>query len=256
MLKNVVPHEVIDQLNRDIEVAWEGHNPEIHVEHWVDHVLHVSPVSPDLKHQTTKLLDFYVFSEAARQSIFADPIRNFLKLIFERPAMAFQSLYFITGSHQPMHQDTAYVVVSSAIEFAASWIALEDIQPNTGELEYYEGSHKLREYLFQGQYKNMPLGDPEHQKYLDSLHTESARMGLKRKKFRPKKGDVLIWHADLVHGGSRDDDPQLSRKSIVTHYCPVDLDPGYFKNPAHGQKLRYAPGCYYCYPIRLPRTAS
>ena len=218
--------------------------------------MHVSPARPELKLQPTKLLDFYVFSEAARQAIFADPIRNFLKLIFERPAMAFQSLYFTTGSHQPMHQDTAYVVVSSALEFAASWIALEDIQPNTGELEYYEGSHKLRDYLFQGQHKNMPVGDPDHQKYLDWLHTESAGMGLKRRKFRPRKGDVLLWHADLVHGGSREDDPQLSRKSIATHYCPVELEPEYYTYAAHSQKLRYAPGCYYCHPIRLPRTPS
>jgi hypothetical protein len=35
---------------------------------------------------------------------------------------------------------------------------------------------------------------------------------------------VLIWHADLVHGGhpvSR----EITRKSVVTHYCPRYLVP-------------------------------
>ena len=51
-------------------------------------------------------------------------------------------------------------------------------------------------------------------------------MGLERRAFRPRKGDVLLWSADLAHGGS----PvkrNVTRRSIVTHYCPVDRNPIY-----------------------------
>ena len=52
-----------------------------------------------------------------------------------------------------------------------------------------------------------------------SLDANAGRFGLERKRLMARQGDVLIWHADLVHGG----DPvsrQITRRSIVTHYCP------------------------------------
>lgn len=36
--------------------------------------------------------------------------------------------------------------------------------------------------------------------------------------FHAKKGDVLIWHANLIHGGSLRRDFQLSRKALVCHF--------------------------------------
>lgn len=250
IIEDAVPHEVIDQVIRDIEVAWEGHNPAIHVEHWQDHVMYISPVRPELKGKLAKLLDFHAFSEAARQAMFAPKLARFLQLIFERPVLAFQSLYFERGTQQPIHQDTAYVVVNSPMELAASWIALEDIQTNAGELEYYAGSHKMEQFLFEGRQKNIPrgmsAGDPEHLRFLAQLHETAARMGLKRLKFRPRKGDALVWHADLAHGGSQEMDTGSSRKSLVSHYCPLELEPGYFRDAAHSEKIPYGKGCAYC----------
>jgi ectoine hydroxylase-related dioxygenase (phytanoyl-CoA dioxygenase family) len=52
------------------------------------------------------------------------------------------------------------------------------------------------------------------------------RFGLTKQVFAAKKGDVLIWHSDLIHGGhpvSQD----ITRKSVVTHYCPKHVAPLY-----------------------------
>jgi ectoine hydroxylase-related dioxygenase (phytanoyl-CoA dioxygenase family) len=38
------------------------------------------------------------------------------------------------------------------MRLVASWVALEDIQPDSGELEYYIGSHTLDDYLFDGRH--------------------------------------------------------------------------------------------------------
>jgi ectoine hydroxylase-related dioxygenase (phytanoyl-CoA dioxygenase family) len=38
-----------------------------------------------------------------------------------------------------------------------------------------------------------------------------------------KKGDVLIWHANLVHGGAPILNPALTRKSMVVHYYANDV---------------------------------
>ncbi len=143
-----------------------------------------------------------------------------------------------------MHQDPTYVRVSSALEMVASWIALEDIQPDSGELEYYVGSHLLPDYLFEGDKKWMPPGSPEHAVYLRSLHDRSAELGLKRERFLPKKGDVLMWAANLVHGGSKIRNA-VSRRSIVTHYCPLNCHPVFDESGVVPEKRLYRDHTYF-----------
>jgi ectoine hydroxylase-related dioxygenase (phytanoyl-CoA dioxygenase family) len=36
--------------------------------------------------------------------------------------------------------------------------------------------------------------------------------------FLPKAGDVLLWHANLIHAGSPRRDLGLSRRAVVLHY--------------------------------------
>lgn len=247
ILEHAVPSELVDSLLDEIDQAWRGEIPGLWVEHW-DHLTPCfSPASPELREIPHKLHDLYSQSPAARRAIFSPPIHDFLQLVFDRPPMAFQSLTFERGTGQPIHQDTAYVVVSSPLEFAASWIALEDIQPDAGALEYYEGSHRMKDFLFQGKYKNMPPGDPDHQKFLDSLHEQAREMGLPRKKFLPNKGDALLWSADLAHGGSAEITPGTTRRSHVTHYCPNNLAPGYFGSREHSERIPYGDDAYYCH---------
>jgi ectoine hydroxylase-related dioxygenase (phytanoyl-CoA dioxygenase family) len=135
------------------------------------------------------LLDVFSRVPAARAAAAAKPIFEFLTAVFEEPPRAFQQLHFTMGSQQPIHKDTAYVKIdSNPLGLAASWIALEDITPGTGELEYFVGSHRAR-------------------------------------------GDALIWHADLAHGGSPVTQPGLTRKSLVTHYTGESCLPFYMRQP-------------------------
>ena len=57
-------------------------------------------------------------------------------------------------------------------------------------------------------------------------------------------------HADLAHGGSQVKDPSKSRKSIVTHYCPANLDPSYYAYGRHSDKIPHETGAYYTHLIR------
>ena len=45
------------------------------------------------------------------------------------------------------------------------------------------------------------LGDEPHDRWSRWLREEGERRGLELQTFRAKKGDILIWHADLAHGG-------------------------------------------------------
>lgn len=257
ILPKAVPGDLLDELEQDIARAKDGSFETVYVEHWSDRGLEMTRSTRELwgrKLRLPKMHDLHSASDAARRVAFAPAIRRFLQLLFERPPMAFQSLQFTYGTEQPIHQDTAYVVVDSPRELAASWVALEDIAPDSGELEYYVGSHRLDDFLWRGELKSMPSSigpdHPEHLGFLKHLHDASTARGLIRQQFRPKRGDALIWHADLAHGGSKIGNRDVTRKSIVTHYCPSALDPGYYKHSRHSAKIACGDGCYYTYAIR------
>jgi phytanoyl-CoA hydroxylase len=226
VLKGAVPARHIDALDDDVERVWAGTSPSRpFVEYWENAERTVRAAALEYRERNVKLLDLHAHFEAARRVAFAPAILRFLTLLFERPALAFQSLYFRWGSAQDIHQDTAFVKVSSPMELVASWVALEDVQPDSGELEYYVGSHRLADFLFDGHSKWMPLKSGEYEAFIQSLHARSQARGLKRETFRPAKGDALIWSADLAHGGRKDAVAGRTRKSLVTHYCPGSCQP-------------------------------
>jgi ectoine hydroxylase-related dioxygenase (phytanoyl-CoA dioxygenase family) len=192
----------------------------------------LQPLRAGVDPERARVVDAYVHHESAAAALLSKPIVRFLRTVFEDTPLLFQSLTFGKGSQQRMHQDTAFVVTTSPLEFAASWIALEDIRPGSGELTYLDGSHRLPEYLFSGKYKHWNAkrdGDEQQSEWRELLYANAERMGFEQRTFLPKKGDVLIWSADLAHGGSPVTDPSLTRKSLVGHYCPNRVDPFYFR---------------------------
>ncbi len=106
---------------------------------------------------------------------------------------------------------------------AATWTAMEDVSPESGPLVYYPGSHKLPYYLS----KDVGISPRESllnhaaaysQRYEPFIQELIKEEGLKGVVFTPKKGDMLIWHANLLHGGTQRKARGLSRKSVVCHY--------------------------------------
>lgn len=217
------------------------------------------------KGRTFRLPHLHVNSSAVRDAIFADPISEFIRLIFEQDILAFQTLTFVYGSQQGVHQDPAYVAVNSPTELVASWIALEDVKEGSGELMYFPGSHRMKEFLYADDRKHWLKsadGKESHREHTLYLH-DQTKHHYKEERFLAKKGDVLIWHADLAHGGSEITNAKATRKSLVTHYCPNSVDPKYFEMEMHRTKLQHKEGCFYSSrhynlskpgPLRCPTT--
>jgi len=105
----------------------------------------------------------------------------------------------------------------------AAWIAFEDIHPDSGPLVYYPGSHKLP-YVFSKDVGITESDFKEHEytsyrdKYEPFIRGLIGEHGLAPQYFHAQKGDVLIWHANLIHGGSPRRNMQLSRRSVVCHF--------------------------------------
>jgi len=165
--------------------------------------------------------EFHLFNEAGK-TIFDNPaVARICSAIFDRPAYPHFSLTFSKGSKQLLHQDTCVFHTWPMNALIGVWAALEDIQPDSGPLVYYPGSH--REPLFH-EFDNYPqtqrrTSSPE-QSDLYQEYVESVAAKYERKEFLAKKGEVLFWHGMLVHGGSRFVAPNTTRKSFVIHYMP------------------------------------
>ncbi len=233
ILPGAVSEALVDELNEDIEKFWRAPPKGLFISTTEpDHKPKVVPPLLAYRDGKTKMLDAYVFSASARRAVANDSSLAFLKAIFEETPKAFQGLTFWNGSEQEIHKDTAYVrVKENPMALVASWLALEDIAAGTGELDYFVGSHRAPDYLFGGTSKWMvsEAGDftPEHNRFLASLHVDARKYGFTKSSFLAKKGDVLIWHADLAHGGSPVTQKGRTRRSLVTHFCPNSLTPNY-----------------------------
>jgi hypothetical protein len=229
VIEDAVPATLIDNVNDDVARLWEQPPEGVLIETFEpDGKMRYIP--PDLSCRTgrTTLLDAFAFSSAIRQAIANAKVMEFLAAIFADRPKAFQSLNFWNGSQQAMHKDSAYVKVDgNPMHLAATWLALENIERGTGELEYYVGSHRAPEFLFGGSDKWMTADADEHANFLQRLHEDAARYFHSRSNFLAKPGDVLIWHADLAHGGTKIMRHGRTRRSLVTHFTGARNEPFY-----------------------------
>jgi ectoine hydroxylase-related dioxygenase (phytanoyl-CoA dioxygenase family) len=143
-----------------------------------------------------------------------------LSKLFGRQAFPFQSLNFRQGSQQHVHSDAVHFNSSPKGFMCGVWVALEDVTDDNGALVYHPGSHRWAIYD-----NEQTVGSPEdvvrpasQAAFHDLWNELIATHGSTRTEFRPKKGQALIWAANLLHGGAEIRDPYATRWSQVTHY--------------------------------------
>ncbi|MDQ2770006.1 MAG: phytanoyl-CoA dioxygenase family protein [Bacteroidota bacterium] len=148
-------------------------------------------------------------------------LRELVSALLGHEATLFQSINFLTGSEQHTHSDSIHMSTFPLGGMAAAWVALEDITPDNGPLHYYPASHKLPYYLnadYQNEGSDWLIGDKDYSEYEAFIAGQVAAQGLQKQVFLAQKGDVFIWHANLMHGGEPHRDPLQTRKSMVFHY--------------------------------------
>ena len=139
-----------------------------------------------------------------------------LKALYDAEAQPFQTLNFYKGTEQAVHVDSIHFNSEPFGMMCGVWIALEDIGADQGPLVYYPGSHELPEMNYddfglEGDYENYP-------QYLGELEKLIEQHGFKPDYGLIKKGQAVIWSANVMHGGSKQNNKDLTRHSQVTHY--------------------------------------
>jgi phytanoyl-CoA hydroxylase len=144
-----------------------------------------------------------------------------LEVLMGGKARLFQSINFFKGSEQDSHSDSIHMTTYPQGGLLGVWIALEDINGDNGPLHYYPGSHKLPYYMnkdYQNEGNKYLVGAKSYTEYERMIEQKIAERGLKKEVFKAKRGDVLIWHANLVHGGEPHLNKNKTRQSMVLHY--------------------------------------
>ncbi|MEM7223826.1 MAG: phytanoyl-CoA dioxygenase family protein [Pseudomonadota bacterium] len=168
-----------------------------------------------------RLQDAWRFDRDVRALAINQEIMTLLATLYGRRAIPFQTLNFRRGTQQGFHSDSLHFSAVPERFMAGVWVALEDMDEDNGPLLYYPGSHRLP--IFTNEHLGLTAPPPDkplarYQAY-ESLWQELVALhGLKPKTFTAKKGQALIWSANLLHGGAPQKDPSRSRHSQVTHY--------------------------------------
>jgi len=174
-----------------------------------------------------KIFNIHEQSRLANDRFFRRPeILQLLSFLLGKPVIPFQSLSFVQGSEQRAHSDSIHMTTEPPGYLIATWTALEDCTEDGGPLFYYPGSHRLP-YVMTPDYDSgntaLTIGNNSNRRYEDKIESLIRERRLEKKLFLARRGDVLIWHANLLHGGSAIARPGATRRSIVCHYFAEEV---------------------------------
>jgi hypothetical protein len=167
-----------------------------------------------------RVQDAWIFDEDVRAIAANEQVLDLLSKLYGRRAFPFQTLNFPVGTQQEAHSDSVHFSSLPERFMCGVWLAMEDINADAGPLFYHPGSHRWPIVT------NALIG---RRGYGTALHSAQDPYGpawralcdangAQEETFLARKGQALIWCANLLHGGSRQADPRLTRWSQVTHY--------------------------------------
>lgn len=168
-----------------------------------------------------RVRNVYKRCPAAAEAVGDPRMLELLSFLLGREVGIWQSISFFRGSRQGAHSDAFHMTTEPPGYLIAIWIALEDIEPGCGPVFYLPGTHRLRQIVTEDLEldRESPWFVPDKAAaYYDRIKRQVTGSGVEPVRFLPRKGDVLIWHSNLLHGGGPITEPDSTRRSLVAHY--------------------------------------
>jgi ectoine hydroxylase-related dioxygenase (phytanoyl-CoA dioxygenase family) len=194
-----------------------------------------------------RTMNFHRESPAARRILGDRRLRRLVTALLGARAVLFQSIYFTHGSEQHPHSDYMFMTTDPHFQLCGIWIACEDVSEEAGPLLYYPGSHRIPNEGIPGRYAEeeapiraeieaddgtlreryaMQMAGANqslatcmfYDRWTKDLDRALDVGGYEPRTFLPRKGDLIVWHANLVHGGTPIASPDRTRRSLVAHY--------------------------------------
>lgn len=174
--------------------------------------------------ENQRLQDAWIFDADVRAIATNERLMALLAKLYGRRPVPFQTLNFPVGTQQSFHSDCAHFSCLPERFMCGVWLAMEDIHEDAGPLTYIPGSHRwpIMTNLMIGRSGSSGQPQSAQSPFEDAWSAMAAVKGAEPETFCPKKGQALIWAANLLHGGSRQADPTRTRWSQVSHYYFAD----------------------------------
>ena len=181
-----------------------------------------------------RIVEAWKFSKNVSMLANNNYLIKILKYLYNSKPLPFSTINFIGGTEQPFHSDYIHFGSIPHKYLVGAWVALEPTNHYNGPLTVIPGSHKLPIINYQDLNLKKPNSIHELEKnyrvYENYVKNIIKYKKLKIKELHLKKGEAIIWAANLLHGGIRMINRKLTRKSQVIHF--------HFKN----SDIYYNPG--------------
>lgn len=205
-----IAHSTLDRAVADVELGVRRR--------WLPFARH-KPLS-----DVGRVTDAWASSANVRMIALAPAVLELLGILYDRTAHPFQTLNFKFGTQQRPHADAVHFNTDPPGLLCGVWVAMEDIDMDCGPLVYYPGSHKLpyaspTEVGIRVEPGQQAVSHEEYEaRYEPYIEELIERERLAPRHATLKKGQAVVWAANLLHGGSPVRVPGSTRRSQVTHY--------------------------------------
>jgi hypothetical protein len=176
----------------------------------------LSDVGPMHADAGNRVVEAWYTSDAVAELAAHPKVLDRLAALYQRRPIPFQTLNFEHGTEQAAHSDTIHFHCVPRHFMCGVWFALEDIEAGSGPLVVYPGSHRLPTYEMTD--LGLDARSEAYGGYEVKVRDILASSGYEAQPMTVRKGQAIVWSANLFHGGSAVSDPKSTRKSQVTHY--------------------------------------
>jgi len=163
-----------------------------------------------------RIQDAWKIDERVKALALAPPVMRLLQDLYGRRPLPFQTINFRIGSQQKAHSDALHFNSEPEGFMCGVWVALEDIDAGNGPVVFYPGSHQLPFVTMKD--AGLEASSEQYGAYEEHIAGLIERERLEPRHGTIRKGQALVWAANLLHGGAPQDDRTRSRHSQVTHY--------------------------------------
>lgn len=158
------------------------------------------------------------------------PLAEPLERLIGEPAGMHLNLTGWVTTERDWHQDSYLNEPEVGDHYAAVWIALDDVHPDSGPFQYVPGSHRWPQVTRELIGRHVDLADPAWPKHSEAILSPLFSQEITRRNavpvaWVPARGDALIWHGRLLHRGSQANVPGAYRPGFIAHFSGIHHRP-------------------------------